>query len=134
MASPHESARTAHTSSNEQVRKPIYTASVGRWRLYAAPNDSASGSNRVGDGNRSGVAAAGGGGLSGDLEELAQQSGSYPAAALLERVLSFEPVASRAEARRDLARSLPCSSRDSSRGSGVGAEIRWPDSSGIARI
>jgi len=130
MASPHESARTAHTSSNEQVRKPIYTSSVGRWQLYAAPNDGASGSNHVSSDSSSGVAAAKGGGLNRDLEELAQQSGSFPAAALLERVLSFEPVASRAEARRDLARSLPCSSSDS----GVAAEIRWPDSSGIARI
>ena len=30
----HESKRIVRTSSNEQVRRPVYTASVGRWRRY----------------------------------------------------------------------------------------------------
>ncbi len=31
---PHESARFAMTASHEQVRRPVYTSSVGRWRRY----------------------------------------------------------------------------------------------------
>ncbi|MEZ6241920.1 MAG: sulfotransferase [Phycisphaerales bacterium] len=32
----HESDRVVYTHSNEQVRRPMYTSSVGRWRHYAA--------------------------------------------------------------------------------------------------
>jgi hypothetical protein len=137
MASPHESARTAHTSSNEQVRKPIYTSSVGRWQLYAAAEDNSSDSHEDSDGLATGsatpaAAAAAAAATSQDLEELARRSGAFPAAALLERVLSFEPSGSREEARLDLARFLPCESRRSSNEGGT--EVRWPDSGGIARI
>jgi hypothetical protein len=132
MASPHESARTAHTSSNEQVRKPIYTSSVGRWQLYAAAEDNSSDSHEDSDGLATGSATPAAAATSQDLEELARRSGAFPAAALLERVLSFEPSGSREEARLDLARFLPCESRRSSNEGGT--EVRWPDSGGIARI
>ena len=32
----YENSRTVHTVSKVQVRQPIYTSSVGRWRHYAA--------------------------------------------------------------------------------------------------
>jgi hypothetical protein len=32
----HESARTVSTASSDQVRKPLYISSIGRWRHYAA--------------------------------------------------------------------------------------------------
>ncbi len=32
----HESDRVVYTHSNEQVRRPIYTSSVGRWKGYAS--------------------------------------------------------------------------------------------------
>jgi hypothetical protein len=32
----HETARTVRTSSSLQVRKPMYTSSVGRWKRYEA--------------------------------------------------------------------------------------------------
>jgi hypothetical protein len=37
----HRSDHTAHTASNEQVRRPLYSASVGRWRPYALLESSA---------------------------------------------------------------------------------------------
>jgi hypothetical protein len=126
MAAPHASSRTAHTSSNEQVRRPVYTSSVGRWQLYAARGGRDDGS---GDGE-----SGGDGGDLVDLEALAQRTQRFPAAALLARVLSFEPAADRNASRRDLARTLPCR-RDARRdGGGGGADARWPGLDGIARV
>jgi len=31
---PHESTQPVHTLSRQQVREPIYSTSVGRWRRY----------------------------------------------------------------------------------------------------
>lgn len=31
---PHQSTRLTRTASREQVRRPVYTSSVGRWRLF----------------------------------------------------------------------------------------------------
>ncbi len=43
----HESRRPVHTASKLQVRRPIYTTSVGRWRHYEAPSQAVVG--RAGD-------------------------------------------------------------------------------------
>ena len=102
MAQPHTSYRTAHTSSNEQVRRPIYKTSVGRWRQYSGV-----------------VGAVSNGYISDDPEELAAISGLFPAHAILERVLRYEPTAARDEARADLARDLPCGGSGSGGGEGI---------------
>ena len=134
MAAPHASPRTAHTSSNEQVRRPVYTSSVGRWQPYAARG----GRDDSGEDGESGgdAASASASGDLVDLEALAQRTQRFPAAALLARVLSFEPAADRNASRRDLARTLPCrqdARRDRNGGVG-GAGARWPGLSSIARV
>ena len=39
VAKPHEATATVLTSSNWQVRKPLYSTSVGRWNLYEGQFD-----------------------------------------------------------------------------------------------
>jgi len=104
MGLPHRSPLTAHTSSNEQVRRPVYTSSVGRWRALAS-------SPSGGDEEVFSTAGAG----AGDLEALQAAAEGFPGAAVLARLLSFEPVASRglASTARDLVRDLPCAPRPS---------------------
>jgi hypothetical protein len=138
MAAPHTSGRTTQTASNEQVRRPVYTSSVGRWRLFDVGADSA------GAGPEAGVGAG-----AGNLEALGVALGGFPAAAVLERVLSFEPRPSDPAALRDLARGLPCApapgapsarspstpDRQAPPSDGLaGKEARWPVGEPIRRL
>ena len=34
MLQPHRQARSVTTASNVQVRKPVYTSSIGNWKNY----------------------------------------------------------------------------------------------------
>jgi hypothetical protein len=103
MKFPHMSNRVAHTSSNEQVRRPIYTSSVGRFKQY---------SSDVKNTIDMEVEAES---LGEDLEALAEKIGAFPAQAILRRVLryenfpldSYDPMNDE-EFMHDLIRILPC--------------------------
>jgi hypothetical protein len=112
MAAPHASGRTTQTASNEQVRRPVYTSSVGRWKAYDASDqggedvdgldeDEEDADDEDGDEDEDEE----------DLEALGLRLGGFPGDAILKRVMAFEPHPTHPTTLRELVRDLPCSPR-----------------------
>jgi hypothetical protein len=102
----------------QQVRRPVYTSSVGRWRAYGSSADTAEAEGFPGLPLRADLDAMG-------------ALGPFPAAAVLARVAHFEPPGGAA----DLSRPLPCAPRtQEAETSGDSGDARWPEGGEFERI